>query len=101
MHEFLHRRFHGAQHEGRRAHAHHLQRAAGLVQLLARDAQRPGVQRGEIGLARGLGIAHEAAHGLDGAVERLAQLIQHPGQGPEILLSLAPIRGRCVCGVNR
>ena len=44
LNEPLDRSFHGAQHQGRRRHAHHLQRAAGLVELLACDAQGPRVQ---------------------------------------------------------
>jgi hypothetical protein len=42
----------------------HLQRAGHLVQLLARNAQLAGIQRGEIDPARMLGLVGEAAQAL-------------------------------------
>ncbi len=101
LHELLHGRFHGPQHQSGRAHADHFQRTAGLVQLLARDAQGTGVQRSQVGLARDVGVADKAAHGLDGPIQRLAQLVEHPRERPQVLFALGPISAWCVCSVKR
>ena len=101
LHKLLHRRFHGPQHQRRRTHAHHFQRAAGLVQLLARNAQGASVQRRQIGLACYLGITHKAPHRLDSTVQRFAQLVKHPSQRTQVLISLGPVGGRCIVDINR
>ena len=67
--KLLRQRFHGAHHLGRCAETNHLQRSDGLVQLLARNAQLAGVQVGQVGAARKLGVAHKAAHGLGGPIQ--------------------------------
>ena len=80
--EFLNGRLHGPEYERRRRQPHHLQRATGLVQLLAGNPQGAHIQRRKIRLARQIGIVHEAAQRLDGTVQRLAQFLQHPCQRP-------------------
>jgi hypothetical protein len=92
LHEALHGAFHAAQHQGRRAQAHHFQRTAGLVQLLAGDAQGRGVKLLQIRGPRRVGIAHETGHGLAGAFQRLAQLIEHPGQRAQVLFGVRGLR---------
>ena len=44
LHKFLYGGFHGPQNQRRWAHAHHFQRTASLVQLLACYAQGPCIQ---------------------------------------------------------
>ena len=88
LHKFLHRRFHGPQHQGGRRHAHHFQRAGGLVQLLARQPQGRNVQRSQVRAACHVGLGDEAAQRLDSPVQRLAQFVQHPGQRAQVLLAL-------------
>ena len=82
LHELLHGGFHRPQHQCGPGHADHLQRAAGLVQLLARHAQRAGIERCEVGFAGHGCLAHKAAQRFERAVERLAQLFVHPGERP-------------------
>jgi len=48
VHEALHGGLHRAQQQCRRLHAHHRQRATGLVQLLARNAQCSGIERRQV-----------------------------------------------------
>ncbi len=84
LHETLHRGFHRPQHLGRREQAHHLQGANGLMQLLASDPQRTRVHRLQVVTAGSFRLAHEALDGLVGRVERLAQLVEHPGQRTEV-----------------
>ncbi len=92
LHEALHGAFHAAQHQGRRAQAHHFEGAAGLVQLLAGDAQGRGVKLLKVRGARRIGIAHETRHGLARAFQRLAQLIEHPGQRAQVLFGVRGLR---------
>ena len=75
LYQFLQRRLHGVQQLGRGRHANHFQHAQGLVQLLKRQAQMAGVA-----FAR-FGIAHKAPYRPGGAVQRMAQFVQHPAQG--------------------
>jgi len=97
LHEFVYRRFHGAQQQRNGRHAHHFEGTAGLVQLLSRHAQGTCIQRRKVGIPGLFGFVHEAAHRLDGSVQGLAQFLQHPGQGPEVTLLLAGLwRGRVV-----
>ncbi len=101
LNEALHGGFHGPQHQRRRSHAHHFERAAGLVQLLACDAQRTRIQRSQVGFPGDLRVTHEPAHGLDGPVQGFAQLVEHPREGSEVLLTLGPVGTRSVCGIDR
>ena len=48
LHEFLDGRLHGPEHKRRGRHAHHFECAAGLVQLLASNAQGAHIQGGDI-----------------------------------------------------
>ena len=87
LHVALHGSFHRAQQKRRLRLPDHVERATGLVQLLARDAQRTRVQRRQVGIARDDRVAHKDAQRLGGGLQRLAQLVEHPGQGAEILLA--------------
>ena len=99
LHKLLYSRLHRPQHQGRRAHAHHLQCTAGLVQLLARNAQWSGIQCRQVRLQRQLGIMDKTAQCLDCAVERFPQLIAHPGERTQILLALRRIVGKRIHGI--
>ncbi len=101
LHIPLNSGLHGPQDQGGCGHTHHLQRTAGLVQLLARHAQGAGVQRRQIRLLGYLGIVDKAAQRLDGSVQRLAQFIKHPGQRPQVLLAVACVCRQCVVDINR
>ena len=69
LHEFLGQRLHGAQDRGRHRHAHHLQGAHGLMQLLSCNAQLAGVEIGQIRAAREFRVAHKAAQRFGCTVE--------------------------------
>ena len=75
---------HGTQHLGWRRLPHHFQCANGLMELLTGNAQLAGIQLGQVRPARQLGITHKPLQGAGGAAERLAQLIEHPGQRPQV-----------------
>ncbi|WP_407065730.1 hypothetical protein [Delftia acidovorans] len=92
LHKALHGAFHAAQHQGRRAQAHHFEGAAGLVQLLAGDAQGRGVKFLKVRGACRIGIAHETGHRLARPFQRLAQLIEHPGQRAQVLFGVRGLR---------
>ncbi|MDT4804558.1 hypothetical protein FQZ97_373380 [compost metagenome] len=77
--EALHREFDGAQHQRGRAVADHLQRADGLVQLLAGH-----LQRAALGLRGTAHVAHETPQRLADTVEGFLDFSQHPGQRPEV-----------------
>ena len=83
--KLLHRRFHAAQHVGRRAHPHHFEGADSLVQLLAGDAQLAVVNRCHVRAAGEVGIADKTAQGGRSGVQRLAQLVQHPRQRAKVI----------------
>ncbi len=95
--ELLHRRFHGAQDQRGGPQAHHLERADRLVQLLAGDAQLAVVDRGHVLAARQGRVAHEAPQGRRRGLERLAQLVEHPGQRAEVLGRQVDV-GSCLHG---
>ncbi len=78
-HEALHRELDRAEHQRGRVVAHHLQRADGLVQLLARHLQRTALDLGRIA-----DVAREAAQRLADVLERLLDFSEHPGQRPEV-----------------
>ena len=80
LHIMLHGCFHGTQQQCSLRHAHHFQSPAGLVQMLLGHAQRAAVQRCQVRVARCLGFSDKKSCGLDGAVQRLADLLQHPCQ---------------------
>ena len=84
LHKALRHGFHGAQHARRRTQTHHLKRAFGLMQLLARDAQMAGVERRNVRAQRHVRIAHKAPQRTDRAVQRFAQFIQHPRQRTKV-----------------
>ena len=86
LHEAVDRSFHAAHHLRRSGDAHHLQGAAGLVQLLASNAQRRCIQLLKIRQTGCIRIAHETVHRLGRCLQRLAHFIEHPGQRPQILL---------------
>ena len=66
-----------------------------------RDPAGHCVQRRQIGLACYLGITHKAPHRLDRTVQRFAQLVKHPSQRTQVLISLGPVGGRCIVDINR
>ena len=101
LHIFLHCGFERTQDQRWRHHAHHVQRAAGLVQLLARHAQWTHVQGSKIGFASDFGITHKTAHGLDCGVQRFAQFIKHPRERTQVLLAVRPISDRSVDSLKR
>ena len=82
--EFLGQRLHDAQDLRRGTQAHHLERTDRLVQLLAGNPQLTRIQIGQVGATRQLGITHEAAQRLRCDVQRLAQLVQHPRERPQV-----------------
>jgi hypothetical protein len=77
--EALHRELDGAQHQRWRGVPHHLQRADGLVQLLAGHLQRTA-----LGLGGGAHVAHVAPQRLAHTVKGFLDFSQHPGQRPEV-----------------
>jgi hypothetical protein len=80
--ELLHRRFHGAQHQRRGAHAHHLQRAHGLVQLLARGAQLARVQGAEVGVLPASASRTKRLRALDAPSSDLRNSSSTQARGP-------------------
>ena len=82
--KLLCQRLHDAQHFRGSAQTDHLEGTDRLVQLLARNPQLAGIQVGQVGTARQLSVTHEAAQGLGGAVERLAELVQDPRERPQV-----------------
>ena len=84
LHKSLHRRFHGPQHLGWSTQPHHFEGTHGLVNLLARHAQRTGVDRFQVVVARLLGLTDEALDGFVRGVQRFAQLVEYPGQRTEV-----------------
>ena len=100
LHKFLHRRLHGPQHQRRRTHAHHLQRASSLVKLLAGQPQRPCVQSCQIRIPSQFGFIYKAAQGLDGTVQRFAQFVQYPSQWAQVLFALKISKTGQVYGIS-
>jgi len=96
--EALHRELDGAEHQCGRGMPHHLERADGLVQLLAGHLQRT-----DLGLGRGgIHFANEAPQRLAYTVKGFLDFSQHPGQRPEVFgdRRVAGVRGRGR-GLNR
>ncbi len=89
----LHCRLHGAQNQRRRAQAHHLKRAHGLMQLLTRNTQLTGIQRGKVRTTRQFGIPDKTLQRLGRAIQRLAQFVQYPGQRAQIIDSQVKFSG--------
>ncbi|MES2688542.1 MAG: hypothetical protein V4706_17100 [Pseudomonadota bacterium] len=89
----LHCRFHGTQNQRRGAQAHHLKCAYGLMQLLTRNTQLAGVERGEVGTSRQFSIPHKALQGLGRTIQRLPQFVQYPGQWAQIIDSQVKFSG--------
>ena len=79
--------FHGMQQPGGRGQADHLQGTYRLVQLLAGNAQLAAIKLCHIRAARQVGIAHKATDRLGGTVQGLFQLVQHPRQRAQIIVS--------------
>ncbi len=94
--EPLHRGFHAAQHVRGRGHAHHLQRTDCLVHVLAGDAQLTGIDRSHVLAARLRRVAHEAPQRRRSRFERLAQLVQHPGQRAQVIVWQVVVLGCCL-----
>ncbi|MES2956263.1 MAG: hypothetical protein V4711_12470 [Pseudomonadota bacterium] len=89
----LHCRFHGTQNQRRCAQTHHLKRAHGLMQLLTRNTQLAGIQRGKVGTSCQFSIPDKALQGLGRAIQRLAQFVQYPGQRAQIIDSQVKFSG--------
>ena len=85
LHELLHSRFHGAQHQHRPGQAHHLQRTHRLMELLAGNAQLAGVNGSQIGATRRFSVPGKTFEGFGCAVERLADLVKHPSQRAQVI----------------
>ncbi len=100
LHKPLHGGFHGPEHQRRRGQPHHLQRTNGLMQLLPRNAQLAGINGCEVGATRQFGVAHKTLQDLGSAVQGFPKLIQHPGQGTEIIDSHVEVSGFRVLGVG-
>ena len=86
LYEAIDRSFHAAHHLRRSGDAHHLQGAAGLVQLLASNAQCRCIQLLKIRQTGCIRIAHETVHRLGRGLQRLAHFVEHPGQRAQIQL---------------
>ena len=86
LHEAIDRRLHAAHHLCRGRDTHHLQCTTSLVQLLARNAQRRCIQLFQIRQTGSVRIAHETAYRFSRSLQRLAHLIEHPGQWAQVLL---------------
>ena len=84
LHKPLGECLHGAQHLGRCGLTHHLEGANGLMKLLPCDAQLTRIQRGQIRPARQLGVPHKSLQGACRTIQRFAQLVQNPGQWPQV-----------------
>ena len=89
----LYRRFHGAQHVRCRALSHHVHGTGGLVQLLACQAQVSGVSLATLGCGKRFRFHHKASQRPCRAADRLAQLVQHPGQRPQIVQGQVDVGG--------
>ena len=83
--KLLRKCLHRTQHLGGRPQPDHLECTHGLVQLLARDAQLAGIHFSQIRATRLFRIAHEPAQRLGSTIQRLSQLVQHPGQRAEVI----------------
>ena len=76
---------HGPKYQGRTWQSDHFQCAHGLVQLLARDSQLPGLKRGQIGSARGLCLPYKTLERLCCALQGFAKLVKNPSQGAKVI----------------
>ena len=81
----LHGRFAGTQHGGRRRQADQLESAHALVDLRPRRAQHARIDGADVGAVDRLDILQEAAQRLVGGIERAAQLLEHPGDGADVV----------------
>ena len=100
LHELLDGTFHPAHRLRSGRLVDHLQRTGHLMKLLASHAQRTGIDRPQIDASRALGLACEALERLADRLDRLAGLVQHPGQRPQVSDDGSALRARLDCGAH-
>ena len=81
----LHQRFAGAQHQGRCRQADELESADALVDLNPGAPQHRRIDRVDVGAFVDRRLLGEAAQGLVGHIQRMAQLLVDPGHRAQVV----------------
>ncbi|HOS85496.1 MAG TPA: hypothetical protein PLT46_00065 [Burkholderiaceae bacterium] len=84
LHELLNGCLHGPEHVRRSEQTDHFKGANRLMHVLTGHAQLARIDRGQVCSPRGLSVPHIPFQRLVGDFQRLAQLIEHPSQRPQV-----------------